>query len=109
MSSEYASVDIVRGKKAPTLTRGRVYMGAALTLGVTFNPKNGLPLFRPHTWPDISILHREGLLSAEALARIEALLMHELTLACEGESQGRPRSPGGERASAPRRARARVR
>lgn len=109
MSSEYESVDIVRGKRAPTLTRGRVYMGAALTLGVTVNPKNGLPLFRPHTWPDVSILHREGLLSAEALARVEALLLHELTLAYEGECPSPRRSLEAAQANAPRRARARKR
>lgn len=109
MSSEYESVDIVRGKRAPTLTRGRVYMGAALTLGVTVNPKNGLPLFRPHTWPDVSILYREGLLSTEALARVEAVLMHELTLACGDGYSGRLQSPEAEQATAPRRARARKR
>jgi len=73
---EYRSMDFVWEDGKLVKSTSTVQLSEKLALGVSICPKSGLPLFRAHTWPDITLL-----IKAELLERLSD---EELYVALKG-------------------------
>ena len=60
---EYRSMDFVREDGKLVKSTSTVQFSETLALGMSTCPKSGLPLFRPHTWTDISLLNKAELMA----------------------------------------------
>lgn len=84
---DYRSMDFVIGEDGKLIkSTGTVRLSERMAIGVSICPKSGLPLMRPHTWPDLSVLIRPDLLERLSDQELYQLLEDAFKMALDPAS-----------------------